>query len=224
MLVARFQARPGSFCQMVLKEDQVGSLAPVELGFNIPFDSSLEITEPGGALEWYVSYLYAELWSPIEHGPALLAVALPEFTTDKLKPTSLRFPLTDRAVAMIEALRKGSDVRLLIHLQATLVGTVRIDLVQDAGKRRALELLGLDHEVVGPIRRSEDLDLHISRATWETGILPQWESARFMAAPVPGVADSHLDVHALARTLASASSDGNLEQIMEQVRDPIVGL
>jgi hypothetical protein len=209
---------------MVLKEDQVTSLAPIELGFTIPFESSLEITEPGGALEWYVSYLYAELWSPIENGPTLLAVALPEFTTDKLKPTSLRFPLTDRAIAMIEALRKGGDVRLSVHLQATLVGTAHMDLIQDPGKRRALELLGLDHEVVGPIRRSQDLEFGISRATWETAILPQWESARFMAATVPGVDDSQLDIQALARTLASASSDGNLEQIMEQVRDPIVGL
>ena len=228
MPVAIFQAQPGSFCQMVIKEEGVNSLVPQEQGFVLPFVSSYEITEPG-FLEWYVSYLYAELWSTREHGPVLIAPSLPEFTSDDFQPNSLRFPLTPRAFSLVEALRQGGDVQLMLHIQATMVGTAKVDQIPDPARRRTLLELGLDKEFFGPLRRSQNVALRITKADWEEKILPQWDPSSGIASPVFApqqsmVGNSHLDVGALARTLHGASLDGDIEDIVRQFRAPITGL
>ncbi len=228
MPVALFQAQPGSFCQMVIKEEGVTSLVPQEQGFVLPFEYSYEITEPG-FLEWYISYLYTELWSTQEHGPVLIAPSLPEFTSDDFQPNSLRFPLTPRAFSLVEALRRGGDVQLVLHIQATLVGTAKVDQIPDPVRRRTLLELGLDKEFFGPLRRSQNVELRIPKADWEEKILPQWDPSSGIASPVSTLqqsmaGNSHLDVDALARTLHGASLDGDLEGILRQFRTPIVGL
>ena len=225
MPVAHFYAQPGSVCHMEIPEGQVTGLTPQELGIQFQFEFSHE-AEDSTLLKWGISYLYAELWSANEHGPVLIAPSLPEFTTDSHKPTSLRFPLTPRALSLLEALRHGGDLRLTLHIQATLVGTAHRDKVPDAGRRRTLEAMGVEEEIVGPVRRSDDVTIRISRSDWEEVILPQWTT---MASSIPvvqqsAVSNPHLDMRALARSLQGATAGGDVEEIMEQFRWPIVGL
>ena len=117
MPIARFHPQPGAEYRLDVREDQAGALLPHTSGISIPLEGG-PLTAGGGRLTWDISYLYAELWSLPEDGRQLIGVALAEFTTDSQRPTAVRVPLTPNEVAMIEDLRRGGDVRLLLHLQA----------------------------------------------------------------------------------------------------------
>ena len=222
---AHFYAQSGSVCRMTIPEDRITGLTRQELGIEFPFEFSHEAEEQV-LLKWDISYLYAELWSTREQGPVLIAPSLPEFTTDSSQPSSLRFPLSPRAISLLEALRHGDDLRLILHIQATLIGTVHRDRIPDAGRRHTLEAFGLEKEIVGPIRRSDDVTIRIAKSDWEEIILPQWTP---MASSIPIVEQSalgspHLDIHALARSLQRASTGADFKAILDMCRPPIVGL
>ena len=226
MPVAHFGIQPGSECRMVVHDDQITALAPQELGILIPFEFSYQHAE-GILLKWDISYLYAELWAVREDESRLIVPSLPEFTTDSFRPSSLRIPLPPQVVAQLEKQRHGGDLHLALHIQATLVGTVRMGQVQDPVRREILESAGLDQEIFGPIRRSNDVAIRISKSEWKQKILPQWDLAELQAIPVAqrhGAANQHLDIHAVARSLRGATTGADLEEILNQFDEPIVGL
>lgn len=215
---------------MVVHEDRITALIPQEQGLLIPFEFHHEPGE-SDALKWDLSYLYAELWSMRGQGPRLITCALPEFTTDASRPTAIRVPLSSQAMAMLDGLRRGGDLTFILHIQATLVGTIARDRIPDDGRRQTLEALGLEYDVFGPIRRSDDVTIHISRVDWEEEILPQWSTVGLESSepsmPLlrePTVNGHKLDVYALARSLQGATGGGDLEDILRQCRDPMVGL
>ncbi len=216
MPVAQFELPPDAKCRMMVYEDRATALAPQALGLAIPFEFSPD-TGDTGLLKWDISYLYAELWSVREHGSRLVAPSLPEFVTDSHRAELLRFPLTSEALDLIEGLRRGGDLRLVLRIQATMVGTVHRDQIPDADRRRTLEALGLEHEIVGPVRRAQDLEITIPRWDWEEQVLPQWGEA----APV---GSQELDIHALARSIQGASTGADMDALLEQLRAPIAGL
>ena len=228
MPTARFAVSAQASCRMEVDDDRIVALAPHALGLVIPFQFLQ--SEPGasGPMTWDLSYLYAELWSVREQGRALIGPALPEFTTNESRPTALRVPLSHEAVGMIDALRRAGDLQLQLHIQATLIGACPIDQVPDEGRRRSLEAAGLDREIVGPIRRSDDLDIQIGKLDWEEEIRPQWDlSFPTDAAPTAArmaAGSWELDVQALARTLFAATAEADFEQVLRQIREPIVGL
>ena len=230
MSIARFQVQPGSFCQIELWQDRITSLAPQELGILIPFEVSHQLAE-NGHIKWEVSYLYAELWAVREDETRLIIPSLPEFTTDSFRPSSLRFPLTPAVVSQLEKQRYGGDLRLTLHIQATLVGTVSRDQIQDPVRRKTLEALGMEQEFFGPVRRSDDLAIQVAKLDWEEKVLPQWDlsdtgdmASSMPIAPRSAVVNSHLDLHALARFLQRVSAEADVEEILGQFQDPIVGL
>ena len=118
----------------------------------------------------------------------------------------------------------------MLHIQATLVGTLPRDRVPDAARRRTLEAWGLSAEMVGPIRHSYDLRLTVPKTVWEEQVLPQWACASIPLIagmsfePIPAAGDRTLDVQAMARTLAGATKVADFEAILRQCRMPILGL
>lgn len=226
---ARFRSETGSAYLIEVLEDRITALVPGELGIRIPFEFGQEAGEPD-LLKWELSYLYAELWSIRERGPRLIAPSLPEFTTDQHRPNSLLFPIPLQSVHLLEEQRQNGDIELVLHLQATLMGSVERDRVPDAGRRRTLKALGLERDIFGPSRRSDDVPIHIKRSLWLEEILPQWdvvdlESVTPTSYPRwPVAANTRLDIRAVARSLYGATLGGDFEDVLEQCRDPIVGL
>ena len=230
MPIARFHPQPGAEYRLDVREDQAGALLPHTSGISIPLEGG-PLTAGGGRLTWDISYLYAELWSLPKDGRQLIGVALAEFTTDSQRPTAVRVPLTPNEVAMIEDLRRGGDVRLLLHLQATFLGTVPRHALPDPGRRQALETAGLENDIFGPVRRNDDVPIRIDKWAWQEEILPQWRGVETLPAVEPvWIATSTvatnpaMDVQALARSLQGASPDANISEIISQCRAPIVGL
>ncbi len=230
MVEARFQSESGPTYSMRVQEDRISALLPEELGIRIPFEYRQAEGEPD-VLNWDLSYLYAELWLVQDRGPRLLAPSLPEFSTDQTKPNCIRFPLSPQVARILEATRRGGDVPLILRIQATLVGSVPTESVPDEGRREMLKSLGLERDTFGPIRRSDDVTIHIDRSVWAEEILPQWDLDDFdSVAPLPGTfqppveSSRHLDVQAIARSLKGTTPDGDLKDILQQFRDPIVGL
>ena len=120
---------------------------------------------------------------------------------------------------------------LILHVQATMVGSVATDDVPDEGRRETLKSLGLARDTFGPIRRSDDVTIHINRSVWAEEILPQWDLDDFESiAPLLGAwqppieQSRHLDIQAIARSLHGTTPGGDLKEILQQFRDPIVGL
>jgi hypothetical protein len=216
---ARFRSESGSAYFIEVHEDRITALVPEELGIRIPFEFGQEAGEPD-LLKWDLSYLYAELWSIRERGPRLIAPSLPEFETDRHRPNSLRFPLPLQSVHLLEEQRRSGDIELVLHIQATLIGSVERDRVPDAGRRRTLEALGLERDIFGPSRRSDDVTIRINRSLWAEEVLPQWDVAELESV----AANTRLDIRALARSLYGATPGGDFEDVLEQCRDPIVGL
>ena len=230
MPIARFSPQPGFECSMVVREDQIGALAPQAAGIRIPVEIS-PVSAGAGQVAWDISYLYTELWSAPEQGQRLIAVALAEFTTDTHRPTSVRIPLGGGEVALLEELRRQGDLRLVLHLQATLIGAIPRDQVPDEGRRRTLEAMGIDQEVFGPIRRSDDVLIQIGKWQWQEEILPQWRDTQVrppviqvQASPGSVASNPAFDIQALARSLRGASPDADIEEILKQCQAPIVGL
>ena len=226
LTVAHFRSETGTDSQMEVYEDRIAALIPEELGIRIPFAFSPQTGEQN-LLKWDLSYLYTELWSVQGDGPHLIAPSLPEFATDRSRPNSMRFPLSVQSVLALEELRRGGDITLILRIQATLIGSVPRDRVPDAGRRQTLEAVGLNRDIFGPIRRSDDITIHIDRSVWAEEILPQWDLADLKAtAPIrrSPEANNRLDIRALARSLHGTTPGGNFEEILEQCRDPIVGL
>ena len=86
-------------------------------------------------------------------------------------------------------------------------------------------------DTFGPIRRSDDVTIHIDRSVWAEEILPQWDLDDFdsiaplLGAWQPPIEHSrHLDIQAIARSLHGTTPGGDLKEILQQFRDPIVGL
>ena len=211
-------------------EDRITAFAPQELGILIPFEFSYQPAE-GIILKWDISYLYAELWAVREDESRLIVPSLPEFTTDSFRPSSMRFPLIPQVVAQLEKQRRGGDLHLTLHIQGTLVGAARMDQAQDPLRREMLESVGLDQEIFGPMPRSNDLAIRILKSEWEQKVLPQWDLADIQAMessiPVahrPGATSQRLDIHAVARSLRGATTGADLEEILSQFDEPIVGL
>ena len=230
MVIARFHSESGIDYNMYLHEDRVSALSPQELGIRIPFEYRQAEGEPG-VLKWDLSYLYAELWMPQERGPRLLAPSLPEFSTQDSKPDCIRIPIPSQSARLMERTRRGGDVPLILHVQATMVGSVATDDVPDEGRRETLKSLGLARDTFGPIRRSDDVTIHIDRSVWAEEILPQWDLDDFdsiaplLGAWQPPIEHSrHLDIQAIARSLHGTTPGGDLREILQQFRDPIVGL
>ena len=215
---------------MNVHEDCVSALAPQELGIRIPFEYRQAEGEPG-VLNWDLSYLYAELWMPHERGRKLLAPSLPEFATADHKPEFIRIPLPSQSARVMERTRRGGDVELILHIQATMVGSVATEDVPDEGRRETLKSLGLARDTFGPIRRSDDVIIHINRSVWAEEILPQWDLEDFESiAPLPGTWQPPvdqvrpLDIQAIARSLQGSAHGSDLQEILQQFRNPIVGL
>ena len=230
MAIARFHSESGIDYNMNLHEDRLSALEPQELGLLIPFDYSQTDGEPG-VLKWDLSYLYAELWMPQERGRRLLAPSLPEFSTENSRPECIRIPLPPQAARLLERTRRGGDVSLILHVQATMVGSVATEDVPDEGRRETLQSLGLKRDTFGPIRRSDDVTINIDRSVWAEEILPQWDLDDFDSiAPLPGTwappVDQvrALDIQAIARSLQGTAPGGDLQEILQQFRNPIVGL
>ncbi|MSQ22870.1 MAG: hypothetical protein EXR53_06170 [Dehalococcoidia bacterium] len=215
---------------MQIDEDSITTLAPQELGILMPFQYGYQ---PAGAalLKWDISYLYAELWVAREDEIRLVISFLPEFTTDSFRPCALRVALTPPMVDQLEKQRRGGDLLLTVHIQATLTGTVRRDQVQDPARRKTLEALGVEEEIFGPIRRSDNVLIRVRRSAWEDVILPQWSPAELHALAVSGngmqrfsVSGAAPDMTAVARSLQGAGQGATLEDILGLFPDPIVGL
>lgn len=230
MPIARFVSPSGSVCLMQMEEDSITALAPQELGILMPFQYGYQ---PVGAapLKWDISYLYAELWVAREDETRLVIPFLPEFTTDSFRPSALRIPLTPSMVDQLEKQRRGGDLLLTVHIQATLTGTVRRDQIQDPARRKTLEALGVEEEIFGPIRRSDNVLLRVRRLVWEDVVLPQWSPAELHAldaswnrAQRVSVSGAAPDMTAVARSLQGATSGAALEDILGLFPDPIVGL
>jgi hypothetical protein len=69
--------------------------------------------------------------------------------------------------------------------------------------------------------------MHIDRSVWAEEILPQWDLAELRStAPIRRSPETNqrLDIRALARSLHGTTPGGSFEDILEQCRDPIVGL
>lgn len=113
-----------------------------------------------------------------------------------------------------------------------MVGSVATDDVPDEGRRETLKSLGLARDTFGPIRRSDDVAIHIDRSVWAEEILPQWDLAdEFESfAPIPATWQppmEHarpLDIQAVARSLQGTAHGSDLQEILQQFRNPIVGL
>lgn len=231
MAVARFHSETGTSYNMELREDRMSALSPQELGILIPFEYGQSDEEPA-VLKWDLSYLYAELWMPQERGRRLLAPSLPEFSTQDSRPECIRIPISSQAARLIERTRRGGDVSLILHVQATMVGSVATDDVPDEGRRETLKSLGLARDTFGPIRRSDDVAIHIDRSVWAEEILPQWDLADefesfapFAAAWQPPMEHARpLDIQAVARSLQGTAHGSDLQDILQQFRNPIVGL
>ena len=229
MTIARFRSETGAEYVIEAHEDHITPLIPEELGIRIPFEFRQETGE-ADLMKWDLSYLYAELWSIGKRGSRLIASAIPEFTTDTYRPTSLRFPITSQTVYLLEERRQNGDIELVLHIQATMMGSVERDRVPDAGRRRTLKALGLERDILGPVRRSDDVTIHINQSLWAEEILPQWDVADLepmTPAPYsrwPVITNQRLDIRALARSLYGARPGGNFQEVLEQCRDPIVGL
>lgn len=231
MPIASLRFQKDAHCQMFVYEDRIAALVPQGQGIVIPFRFDASECEAPGTQSWDLSYLYAELWVARELGPQLIAPALPEFFTESFRPSALRFPLTQQAVALLEEVRVGGDLRLTLHIQATLVGTAPLERVPDPDRRQTLEVWGLEEEIMGPVRSSDDVTIHIAKLAWEEEILPQWSQEGVIATspPTPAIrqrsgVSQRLDIYALARTLCRATPDADFEGILEQCRAPIVGL
>ena len=174
MPVAYFDGQPGCTSKMVVDEDRVTALMPQELGILIPFQFHPWVPGAPGLLTWDLSYLYAELWSSLERGARFIAPSLPEFTTKSHRPDALRFPITAQAMNLLEEIRSGGDLQPVLHVQATLLGKMPRDQVPALGRRQMLESWGVEEELVGPVRCSDDVRIHIAKLDWEEEILPQW--------------------------------------------------
>ena len=230
MPIARFVTPSGAVCLMDIQEDLITALAPQELGILMPFQYGYQ---PVGAtpLKWDISYLYAELWVLREDETRLVVPFLPEFTTDSFRPSALRLPLTPPALALLDKQRRGGDLSLTVHIQATLTGVVRRDQIQDQVRRNTLEALGVEEEIFGPIRRSDNIVARVGKSVWEEVVLTQWSPAELHASNALGN-DGHRtvaspmapDMTAVARSLQGATSGADLEDILRLFPDPIVGL
>ena len=229
MPIANFHVHKDAYCQMSVFEDQIRALTPQGQGIVIPFRFDPTESEAPRLQTWDISYIYAELWVDRALGSHLIAAALPEFYTDSYRPTTLRFPLTAEAASVLEEVRAGGDLRLTLHLQATIVGTASLDRVPDPERRRTLEAWGLDREIIGPLRSFDGVNVRITKLDWEEEILPQWSQkvAGGVTSDAPAMqrrGGHHLDIRAVARTLYRATPDADFDRILEQCRAPIVGL
>ncbi len=229
--LAKFDIELGAQTQMFVHEDRVSALMPQSLGIVIPFEDYLTEIDESNAVSWGLSYLYAELWVERPMGRQFIASALPEFFTETLRPTALRFPLTLEAVAVLEESRAGGDLNLALHLEATITGSAPVDRIPDDGRRKTLQAWGIPKEIIGPVRSSDDMVIRIRKLDWVEEILPQWMLTHDTesADALPVVQESRpvgqrLDTHALARTLSAATRSGDFDAILEQMRAPIVGL
>ncbi len=228
--LAKFDIELGAQTQMFVSEDRFKALMPQSLGLVIPFEDYLTALDESHPISWGLSYLYAELWVNRRLGSQFIAPALPEFFTETHRPTELRIPLTHENVAVLEEVRAGSDLVFTLHLQATITGSAPVDRVPDDGRRRTLQTWGIPKEVIGPVRSSDNVVIRVPKLDWVEEILPQWRSADQNDSPdgapvTPEVrtVGQRLDAHALARTLSSATPTGDVEEILEHVRAPIVG-
>ena len=230
MPIARFISPSGALCLMDIQDDRITALAPQELGILMPFQYGYQAV---GAtpLKWDISYLYAELWVLREDGTRLVVPFLPEFTTDSFRPSALRVPLTPPVVALLDKQRRGGDLSLTVHIQATLTGVVRRDQIQDHVRRKTLEALGVEEEIFGPIRRSDNIVARVGRSVWEQVVLPQWSPAELHASNALGNGGRRIigspmvpDMTAVARSLQGATPGASLEDILGLFPDPIVGL
>ncbi len=231
MPIAYFQVLEDARCQMAVFDDRIRALAPQANGIIIPFRFDPSDHEAPALPTWDMSYLYAELWVDGELGPQLVAAALPEFVTESYRPNTILVPLTYEAVAVLEDVRGGGDLRFTLQVQATMVGSAWRDQVPDLARRQTLEAWGLDREIIGPLRSAANVDLHIAKLDWEEEILPQWrQGATIAASPsIPAIRGrgtdfQRLDIRALARTLCRAAPNADFEGILGQCRAPIVGL
>ena len=230
MAIALFQTESGDLCRMLVDGRAVDALVPHASGLRIPFRFEPSRPSSPERLTWDLSYLHAELWSTPEGGSRYYAAMLPEFTTREHRPHAMRFPIDATALALMEEIRQGGDLHVVLHIQATLVGALPRDRVPDAARRRTLEAWGLSSEMVGPVRHSYDLPLTVPKLVWEEQVLPQWACASvpliagLSFEPTPVAVDRSLDVHAMARTLAGATKVADFEAILRQCRMPILGL
>ena len=230
MPIALFQTESGDQCRMLVDGQAVDALVPHAAGLRVPFRFEPSRPSSPERLTWDLSYLHAELWSTPEGGSRYYAAMLPEFTTREHRPHVMRFPIDAATLALMEEMRQGGDLHVVLHIQATLVGSLPRDRVPDADRRRTLEAWGLSSEMVGPIRHSYDLPLSVPKTVWEEQVLPQWACASIPLIPglpfetLPGGGDRSLDVQAMARTLAGATKVADFEAILRQCRMPILGL
>ena len=156
MPIALFQTESGDLCRMLVDGQAVDALVPHAPGLRVPF--RFEPSQPSSPdrLTWDLSYLHAELWSTPQGGSRYYASMLPEFTTREHRPHVMRFPIDATAFAQMEEMRQGGDLNVVLHVQATLVGTLPRDRVPDAaredmehvlevrpGNRHALYVTGL---------------------------------------------------------------------------------
>ena len=231
MPIAYFQVHKDARCQMTVFDDRIRALAPQADGIIIPFRFDPSDHDAPALHTWDMSYLYAELWVDRELRPQFVAAALPEFVTESYRPNTIRVPLTSEAIAMLEDVRGGGDLRFTLQVQATMVGIAWRNQVPDLARRQTLEAWGLDREIIGPLRSADNVALRIAKLDWEEEVLPQWrQEATIAVSPsVPAIrgrrADvQRLDIHALARTLCRATPNADFEGILVQCRAPIVGL
>lgn len=230
MPIALFQTESGDQCRMLVDDRAVDALVPHAPGLRVPFRFEPSRPSSPERLTWDLSYLHAEIWSTPQAGSRYYASMLPEFTTREHRPHVMRFPIDAAAFAQMEEMRQGGDLNVVLHVQATLVGTLPRDRVPDAARRRTLEAWGLSSEMVGPIRHSYDLPLSVPKMVWEEQVLPQWACASIpllaglSPMPFPVAGDRSLDVQAMARTLAGATKVADFEAILRQCRMPILGL
>jgi len=229
--LAKFDIELGAQTQMFVFEDRISALMPQSLGIVIPLEDYLTEIDESNPVSWGLSYLYAEVWVERRLGRQFIAAALPEFFTETLRPTSLRFPLTYEAVSVLEEARAGGDLNLSLHLEATITGSAPVDRIPDDGRRKTLQAWGIPKEIIGPVRSSDDITIRIRKLDWVEEILPQWRLVPQIesADPLPVVAEmrpvgQRLDTHALARTLSAATRSRDFDAILEQMRAPIVGL
>ena len=202
------------------------------MGIIIPFEYGQADEEPA-LLKWDLSYLYAELWMPHERGRRLLAPSLPEFSTQDSRPECIGFPYRPRRPVSLNGPGGEATFPSSSTSRLPLWAALRRTTSQTKADRETLKSLGLARDTFGPIRRSDDVTIHIDRSVWAEEILPQWDLAdEFESfAPIPGdVAAAPWSTPAPWTSRPSPEAckapltGSDLQEILQQFRNPIVGL